>query len=255
VISASVQQMTPVVDAGLVAKVDWVGLLGKELPGVNEASARMIDDYAGLGLAHWDVAFVMSYNTDQLKADEVPSRLEDLADPKWKGRLAINSAGAAPFDMMSIAWGKDKAVELMKQIVDNRPVFKNGTPGVIVAVGQGEVAVGPGQITGTHTERLKGAPIAWKPMSYVPVIPLYLYVPKNAPSPNAARLFTAWAVTEGMKIQEEMEYIGRVTDPNSFLSQEIKRMAPNAQIVEPRSLKDTALQQEATDAMVKLRGT
>jgi ABC-type Fe3+ transport system substrate-binding protein len=253
VLSGSIGQLTPAVDAGLVAKVDWAGVFGSELPGIGEAAGRMIEDWAGLGVVQWDVAYVMTYNTDQVKADDVPANVESFADPKWRGRFALNSAGAAPFDTMAIEWGKDKTLELMRQLVDNQPVYKNGTPGVIVGVGQGEAAAGSGTPNQTLLEKDKGAPIDWKPMTYVPVLPLYFYIPKNAPHPNAARLFTAWAATEGMKIQEEREYLGRVTDPNSFISKEIKRTAPNAKVTQARNLRDVALSAEVADAIIKLR--
>jgi iron(III) transport system substrate-binding protein len=238
VVSGSLGNMAPVVEAGLMAKVDWNGIFGQELPGVKEAAGGMIDDWAGLGLAHWDIVYVMNYNTDQMKPAEAPNDVESLADPKWKGRFALNTAGAAPFDTMALEWGKEKTLELLKQIYANGPVLKNGTPSVIVAIGQGEVPVGVGQITGTQTETAKGAPIAWKPMTYLPLLQQFLYVPKTAPSPNAARLFTAWATTEGMKIQEEMEYIGRASDPNSFIAKEVQKVAPGAKIVRASSLKD-----------------
>jgi iron(III) transport system substrate-binding protein len=253
VLSGSAVQMKPAVEADLVAKVDWAGIFGRELPGISEAAGRILDDWAGLGLAHWDVVYVMSYNTEQLKADDAPANMESLADPKWQGRFALNAAGSAPFDTLALDWGKDKTLELMKQLVANRPLYKNGTPAVIVAVGQGEAAAGAGTPNETLREKDKGAPIAWRPMSYVPVLPLYFYVPKNAPNPNAAWLFTAWAATEGMKIQEEKEYLGRVTDPDSFISKEVKRVAPNAKIIQSRSLRDVAFTQDMVNEITKIR--
>ena len=65
-----------------------------------------------------------------------------------------------------------------------------------------------------------------------------IFVPKFAPNPNAARLFTAWYVAEGMKLIAEDEFLGRLKDPESVvgrqLSDEIKKQ--NSVIVSVRSV-------------------
>jgi iron(III) transport system substrate-binding protein len=253
VVSGSPGPFGKVAQADLAAKVDWDGIFGRQFPGTKEAAERMLKDWLGLGLGHWDIAYVLIYNTDQLKAAEVPEKLEDLADSKWSGRVVINATGAAPFDLMGLDWGRDKTLDITKRIFANQPVYKRGTPAVIVAVGQGEAPVGVGQITGAETEKRKGAPIDWKPMPYVPLLPTFLYVAKNAPSPNSARLFTAWLATEGMKLQEEKELIGRVSDPNSFLAKELKTRLPNTRAVAHQTIGDVAVQEQITDVIIKLR--
>ncbi len=65
---------------------------------------------------------VVVYNTDQLHADQVPTSIMDLANPKWKGKLAL-AQGETDFQpiVTSIVakYGKDAALTWLKAIKTN----------------------------------------------------------------------------------------------------------------------------------------
>ena len=73
---------------------------------------------------------------------------------------------------------------------------------------------------------------------FVPVMPLHLLVPEQAPHPNAARLFAAWLVTEGARIVERMDASSRMSDPDSAMARVLQARPPGATLVEERSLED-----------------
>jgi ABC-type Fe3+ transport system substrate-binding protein len=221
---------------GLISDTDWVGTFGTLLPGVKEAADRVQDAYKGKTIAHWDVIFVMGYNTDQIGREAVPVNLEDLADAKWQGKFAVNAQGGSPFDLLSLQLGTDPTVDLVRKLVENKAVLKSGSPAVVTTIVNGEVPLGLAYTSGVEAQKARGAPIAWKPFAkYTPVLPLDLYVPKGAPHPNAGRLFSAWLVTEGMKIQEEREFIGRASDPNSPIVAAINRENGGAPLLLPKT--------------------
>ena len=87
----------------------------------------------------------------------------------------------------------------------------------------------------------------WKPMEYIPLIPLMTVVPENAPHPNMARLFGAWLATEGMAIMDQQEYLGRVDDPSTTLGKIITQQMPTAPIYTEHNKADF----EKTDAFAK----
>jgi iron(III) transport system substrate-binding protein len=223
---------------GLLKPYDWAGVFGAELPGI-EKWTRPMEGLEGRALRFWDVAYQMMFNTDLVKANEVPTTVEGLADPKWKGRFGITTTGAAPFDRLALTMGDDKALELVREILKNQPLRKQGSPALGEAVIAGETGlavVSPAYAMEGKAKR--GAPVDWKPMEYIPVIALLTVVPENAPHPNMARLFAAWLATEGMAIMDEHEFLGRVDDPATTLGKIITQQMPNAPIYTERSRAD-----------------
>ena len=100
----------------------------------------------GKALRFWDVTYQMMFNTDLVKADEVPSKVEGLADPKFKGRLGITVTGAAPFDRISLVQGDDKALDLARPLLANQPLRKQGSPALgeaVIACETGIAVVSP----------------------------------------------------------------------------------------------------------------
>jgi iron(III) transport system substrate-binding protein len=253
IVYASAGNMKPVDDAGLIDSFDWVGVFGSQLPGIKEAHDRVTEGLQGKGLAHWDVIYAVMFNTEQTPADKVPTSLDALYDPKWQSKIAINAAGAAPFDTLSLDLGEQPTLDLVRKIGANRALLKQGSPAVVGAVTQGEAPLGIGFTSAIETAKQKGAPVDWKPFDrYTPVLPLYLYVPKTAAHPNLARLFTAWVVTEGIRIEEQREFISRGSDPGALASKRIKEMAPQAKLIEPRTLADVDKANAITEKITAL---
>ena len=65
-------------------------------------------------------------------------------------------------------------------------------------------------------------------------------MPENAPNPNAARLFAAWLVTEGLPLANKLELVPRAGDQGSTVADMIKaqQAKSGARIASPRSLAD-----------------
>lgn len=252
VISGSPANMLALEKAGLLEKFDWVKVFGKEMPGVVDAVERTIPALHGMSLAHFDVIYTMVYNSKLISAAAVPRTLEDLLDSKWQRKLAVNSGGS-PFTTLGIAIGRERALEIASKLKANRPVFKRGAPGVVAAVAVGEAPLGYGYTTGAEVEKAKGAPIDWLPMNdYVPVLQQNMTVLKSAKQPSLATLFVAWVVSEGMDLQEKLEFMGRVTARGTRTWQRLNDMSPNAQIVEEKTAKEAALRGELTKEITKI---
>ena len=90
-------------------------------------------------------ARVIAYNTNRVSADDAPSRLEDVLDSKWKGRLVMATPefGTTGGDVASwfAHYGLDRAQEILHALKANevRLVAGNSTAVRMVATGQADV--------------------------------------------------------------------------------------------------------------------
>jgi iron(III) transport system substrate-binding protein len=182
------------------------------------------------------------YNTTMLKPAELPSEIEDLANPKWSRRFALGGT-TSPFDLFVLVWGEERTHDVVKKLLANKPIFVKGTPAVVNAVAAGQAPIGLGSIHDTERLKLtKGAPVEWKTYgNYLPVLGLGFAITTKAPHPNLARLFTAWFATEGAAIWENLEGITRVTREGSRLQELFKQRGLSITIVEPRNQREYEL--------------
>ncbi|MCS4484581.1 iron ABC transporter substrate-binding protein [Gleimia sp. 6138-11-ORH1] len=100
-------------------------------------------DHSWVGLT--GRARVVAYDSQTLKADEVPADIWELTDPKWKGQIGI-APGNASFQSfvtaLRVAEGEEKAEEWLNKIIANEPqkFAKNGE--ILEAVNTGGVKLG-----------------------------------------------------------------------------------------------------------------
>ena len=252
VISGSPANMIALDKAGLLEVYDWNRVFGKDMPRVTEAVKRTIPSLQGKSLAHFDVIYTMVYNSKLIAAADVPKTLNELSASKWRRKLVVNAQGS-PFNTLGIVLGREAILEMARKVKANRPLLKPGAPGVVAAVAVGEAPLGFGYTTGAEVEKAKGASVDWLPLKdYVPLLQQNLTVLKTAQRPNLARLFAAWMVSNGMDLQEKMEFMGRATARGTRTWQRLNNMSPKAQIVEEKTAEETALRNQLTQEITKI---
>ncbi len=144
-------------------------------------------------------------NINLVKENEITSR-EDLLNPKWKDKLAlgdpsISGAANAWFTwMLTEVMGKEKGLQFMKELVKQRPAITRDERQLVEWVARGKYVVSIGPLMSIPAEFIQmGAPIAFldikEPRSLSPASGI-INVFKNAPHPNAAKLFLNWIVTK-----------------------------------------------------------
>lgn len=239
---------------GLEATVDWVGEFGSLFPEIKTAAVNgVLPQYRNKLMRQWDVQYVMVYNTDQIKAKNTPRSLSDLADPKWRGRFAISNNTPPPLDILALDIGLDGVTDLTRKLLANQPRFKAGPPAVVGAIASGEVPVGVAGYTAlAEAQKEKGAPIAWVPLETLPIGPLFVFMLKDAPQPNLGKLFLAWLVTEGLKIQEQQEHLSLFANRESPTTKAILAAAPDIKVIQVGSEADQKLVDEAGREIMKL---
>src|SRR5262249_17465500 len=138
---------------------------------------------------------VIGYNTDLVKADDAPKSFADLLDPKWTGKIVKAHPGysgtvlTATYEMArDLGW--DYFEKLAKQRVLQ---VQSGTdPPKKIALGERAVTPdGSEYVMFQLKEAGKPVEIVY-PSEGAPLITGPNAIFKNAPNPNAARLFQSW---------------------------------------------------------------
>lgn len=108
-------------------------------------------------------ARVLIVNTDKLSADERPTSVLDLADPRWKGQgaLAMPLFGttATHAAVLFAQWGENDAKAFFRQVKQNAQVL-SGNKQVAIAVARGQLAFGLTDTDDAIVEIEKGMPVA-----------------------------------------------------------------------------------------------
>ena len=144
----------------------------------------------------------VSYNRQTVQEKELPRRLEDLLDPKWKGRVA-STPYAASFDRLASVIGPEKTREFLKRFTQNvAGLIRCGEEERLASGEFVMLALNCGTYEAERAQR-QGMPIGARILSDVPIVGYwYLSVPKHSAHPNMATLFAGYLLTpEGQKVR------------------------------------------------------
>ena len=89
---------------------------------------------------------VLMYNTDLIDEEDVPTTIEELANPEYEGQFAITRGGNGSMighvSALRNEWGDDRTLEWLNAIRENAGVVTQGHGDIRRAVGAGEVPMG-----------------------------------------------------------------------------------------------------------------
>jgi ABC-type Fe3+ transport system substrate-binding protein len=156
----------------------------------------------------------LGYNTKLVKANEVPTSLNDLLDPKWKGKMIWSTSGGsgAPVFLGNtlMTMGQEKGMaylqKLAKQDIAKTTASNRAVLDMVIA---GEYAIAI-NIFNYHAviSRNAGAPVDWQPLEPVPGQVKTLGLAKNAPHPHASMLLVDFLLSkDGQKLFQELDYL------------------------------------------------
>ena len=142
--------------------------------------------------------YALAYNTKAVKKDELPKRYEDLADPRWKGRLGIEQDDSEWLAGLAAQFGEAHIVQVFRNVVQKNGIsVRKGHTLLTQLVASGEVPLAltvynykAGQL------KNKGAPIDWFVIGRAVARPNGVAVMKRAPHPNAAVLWYDFELSE-----------------------------------------------------------
>lgn len=194
----------------------------------------------------------IAYNTNLVKPDDAPKGFTDLLEPKWTGKIVkahpsysggivtstfqtVNAIGWQYFEKL----GKQKVLQVQSS---TEPPKK---------LSLGERAVSADGLEYMQIQlKESGAPIALVyPKEGTPFIPSCEGIAKNAPHPNAARLFISF-----MFSRETQQYLVDVAGLRSF-HPEVTEKAGRTPLSQIKLLPSDAEAQEAATEEIKKRYT
>lgn len=153
--------------------------------------------------------FIAAYNTNKVRKDELPNTYQDLLDPRWKGRLGIESDDHHWFAELSSALGEQQTHKLFRDLVaGNGLSVRKGHSLLANLVASGEVPLALTAYSWTPEQlKLKSAPIELHPLS--PLIAQFstIAVLKRAKRPYTAMLFYDFALDEGQKLLNDLKFV------------------------------------------------
>jgi len=145
----------------------------------------------------------ITYNTKLIQVAESPQKMDDVLNPKWKGKIASTSRTSILADIaMRPNWGADKMRTFVTRLSENASGLLNC--GEVPRVGTGEFLMFTVDC-GTYTARqmqAKGEPVTDViPVDGAVMFFWYLGVPRNAAHPNLAKLYINLFMSEaGQKL-------------------------------------------------------
>lgn len=150
--------------------------------------------------------FVVGFNTNLVKREELPKSLMGFADPKWKGKIGVE---AGDFEWMATLvkkWGEAQGMAFFRKLSELRPEVRKGHVLLAQLIAAGEIPVGLTTYSGNaETLKRKGAPIDWVAIDAV-ARPQGIGIAKNAPHPAAALLYADFILSaeDGQRMYEAM---------------------------------------------------
>lgn len=164
-------------------------------------SQDLVDDQ-GYWTAYYVNPYVLGYNANLVKKEDVPKTYEQLLDPKWKGKkISIDDEAFGLLSGLIGAWGKEKAVSYFKKLAAQDPVVMRGNTNRVQLTVAGEYSLIIAYAPTIQRETSRGAPIDWVPLEPVPVQVNPAMLAVKAPHPNAGKLFIDFLLSkEGQKM-------------------------------------------------------
>ena len=143
--------------------------------------------------------YMLATNTKKVPAADAPKSWKDLLDPKWKGQEAVGHPGySGAIGVLGVTLRKMYGWDFFTQLEKNKPQVGRSADDPVTLLNAGERTVGLGvSLATTLLSLTRGNPLS---IIYPTDGTLAVYcpsaIPKNAPHPNAAKLFMEFTAGE-----------------------------------------------------------
>jgi iron(III) transport system substrate-binding protein len=132
-----------------LSTVAWMGLLAPALAPYETTTWADFDPRYRLGsvkdgwtaIIYESLPTTIAWRSDRVKRDEAPKTLEQVADPKWAGRIGTTSHLENMMNGLIGALGDGPAMALLKKLSANRPRLYSSTAALSQGLAAGEFDV------------------------------------------------------------------------------------------------------------------
>ena len=151
----------------------------------------------------------LTVNTTLVPPDQEPKTWKDILDPKWRGKICMDDPrGSGPGNPIMAGLQMLYGDEFLDQLAAQKPFFATQSGPLTAGLIRGEYALYLSGVTREIVkQRQSGAPIKYvKPSDGVGISQNAQALIKNAPHPNAAKLWLEWSLSE--EGQQELARLG-----------------------------------------------
>jgi iron(III) transport system substrate-binding protein len=144
------------------------------------------------GVFYWadrETYISLGFNTNHIAAADAPKRLNDLLDPRWKGKMSLAGGATAARWVGAVieTAGREFIEKLAAQDVNVHKLSGAALANLVVS---GEVPMSPTIFdSNMFVAKRKGASVEWRPVDPVVANVGYSGLVAKAPHPHAALLF------------------------------------------------------------------
>ncbi len=164
-------------------------------------------DAKGYWVDYFDAYNVIGYNTKLVSRDQAPKSWEDLLDPKWKGKMALDEENFSWYGAMTQKWGREKTQRYMRALAKQDIQLRSGQTLIAQLMAAGEFSVA--MVLAHRIEKMKeqGAPVEWVTTLDPVTASLHpIGVAAKSAHPNAAKLFIDFILSrEGQQLMLSIE--------------------------------------------------
>jgi len=134
--------------------------------------------------------YVIGYNTRSVPRLQAPKSWEDLLQPVWKEKFAMDESDVEWYAAMLDYLGREKGGAFMRSLARQKPQFRRGHSLLAKLLVAGDFPLALVHAAEMDEARRAGAPVDWvRTLDPVITSPSQVAVSAKAPHPNAARLF------------------------------------------------------------------
>ena len=163
-------------------------------------------EWAATLLSVW----VQAYNTNLIRKQDLPRTYQDLLDPRWKGKLGIESKNQDWFaSVVDIMGGGDKGLQFFRDLVARNGISARTGHTLLnnmVIAGEVPLALTVYNYMPEQAKK-KGAPIDWFALEPAVARSNAIGIARHAPHPNAALAFYEYMLGEGQQYLVKMNYV------------------------------------------------
>ena len=215
--------ITSMMDAGALEPIqNWKELVPKGTPLDDKSISPPVLKNTAFKFA--DNFFIVVYNTKLISKADLPKKLADFGNPKYKGKFSVLPSVTMQ-SMALLLYDKEKVLDIYRSWGKNEPMVMPASQGVDRMV-LGELLMVPLTTDYLYFQRKEaGDPIGMAVIQdLVPWNPIYMVVRTNAPHANAARLWALFNTgPEAQRIWEKEIKRYNLSYPQQSRAGEVKK--------------------------------
>ena len=184
------RQQIPSDQAGALLRVDWKKLM----PGLKDEEIGINGAAVVIGAS----IHIIGYNTNLVKAQDLPKSYKDFTNPRYKGKIGT-TVFAVGWVEAAIHLGEEEATRIVDAMVANGTIIGTTRTGVHNRVATGEFPIFAFDTKPVAYSRLKakGAPVDFTTMDdFMSGTASEVSVPKTSAHPNLAKLLSVYMLTK-----------------------------------------------------------